>query len=241
MSVRGRGDDDLVDAPFADDAERAEADWLLARELDPAARAPSAKIANEYAELEDLLGNLPEAPLDDSWQDAVSRIGASSAPSVRPWWWRAPARWAAGGAFVAASAAAAWLLIPPAPAELEVAIRPVDPTRGDPERSNPERGEKVAAIGDLLIVTARPHESADLRVYRSEGTLLARCPGGRGCIASPAGGYTIEVTLDAPGQYQVILVVGAIQATPGDTMDAYLEAARAANARIVTYQPIDVR
>ena len=96
MTVRGRGDDDLVDAPFADDAERAEADWLLAREINPAARPPSAKIANEYAELEDLLGNLPEGPPDDSWHDAVSRIASSSAPSVRPWWRRAAARWATG-------------------------------------------------------------------------------------------------------------------------------------------------
>jgi hypothetical protein len=38
----------------------------------------------------------------------------------------------------------------------------------------------------------------------------------------------------------VILVVGKIDTLPGGTIDAYLDGADAASARIVMYPPIDV-
>jgi hypothetical protein len=229
MSERKRSDDDLADAPFIDEAERAESNWLLARETDHDARPPSSKIASDYAELEDLLGSLPPGLPDEHWHDEVLRIASSSASPSRVWWRRSAFRWAIGGAFVTASAAAVWLLMPRAPAELEVAIHHVDPTRGD-----------EVAVRDHLIVTARPLESADLRVYRSDGKLVGSCSSGQSCSASAKREYTIEVSLDAPGRYYVILVVGPLDAPLSGTMDAYLGAAHAANARIVTYKPIDV-
>jgi len=73
--------------------------------------------------------------------------------------------------------------------------------------------------------------------------LLARCPTGPACRVSPDGAYAIDVALDAPVQYQVVLVVGTIDAGPGGTpvgtLDAFLTAARAASAPVIV-RTIDV-
>ena len=54
-----------------------------------------------------------------------------------------------------------------------------------------------------------------------------------------------QITLYAPAQYDVILVIGAGLVLPDGPMDAYLGAAQAAQAagaaRIETYGPIDIR
>src|SRR5258705_1365671 len=105
-----------------------------------------------------------------------------------------------GGALAAAAADAVRLLRPrPRGGELEVAILHVDKTRGDP---------REVVVGDRLVARARPRGAGDLRVFRSGGTLVARCPDGPGCTESADGEHAIEITLDAPVQYQVILVVG---------------------------------
>jgi hypothetical protein len=78
--------DDFVDAPFIDDDERAESEWLLARDNDPDARAPSSEIASDYAEIEDLLGNLPTGIADEVWHDEVLRAAIASAPSPGDNW-----------------------------------------------------------------------------------------------------------------------------------------------------------
>ena len=49
----------------------------------------------------------------------------------------------------------------------------------------------------------------------------------------PTGEHVIDITLDAPVQYHVILVDGVSDAPPDAAMDVYLDAARAANARII--------
>jgi hypothetical protein len=221
--------DDQTDVAFLRAMERAEAAWLLAREIDPDAPAPSAEIAADYAELEDLLGSLSSRWSDDSWQEDVLR--AVSALSPRPWWRTVVARWLAAGALATAAAAVVWMLLPRAPT-LEVAVRHTRITRGASDE---------LVVGDQLLVTARPREIGDLRVYRrSDGTLVARCPRGPGCMAESAGAQTIEITLDAPGQYQVILVDGLGDALPDGAMDAYLEAANAMNARVTGRDPIVV-
>jgi hypothetical protein len=90
-------------------------------------------------------------------------------------------------------------------------------------------------------VTARPRGAGELRVYRSGRRLIAWCPNGPGCKGGPRGKQTIEITLDAPGKYQIIMVDGVTMAPFDEATDAnaYLEAARAANAHIV-YRAIDV-
>lgn len=236
MSARrrsaGEGAGDLAGAPFLDGAERAESDWLLARESDPRAMAPSSKIASDYTELEDLLGDLPSEPVDQSWQDEVLRTVASSASPSRSWRRRAIARWATGAVLAAAAAMAVWLLWPrPHAGELEVTILHVDKTRSDLEE---------VVVGDRLVARAQLRGAGELRVFRAGGALVARCPDGPGCTASAHGEYAIEITLGAPIRYQVILVTGMIKAPPGGTMDEYLDRARAAGARILMYSPIDV-
>jgi len=215
--------------PFIhDDTARAESEWLLARENDPSAPAPSPEVAADYAELEELLASLPCYALDDSWQDRVLR--AASALSSRPRWRMTVSRWVFGGTVAAAAAAVAWMLLPRTP-ELAVAVRHLRTTRGAPD-------EVVA--GDQLVVTAQPRMAGDLRVYRSDGLLVARCPNGPGCTGGSRREQTIEITLDAPLQYQVILVDGTNDVPPDGTMDQYLEAARAMKARVTRYPPIDV-
>ena len=226
--------DDLAGAPFIDDAERAESAWLLARENDPGASAPSPEIARDHAELEDLLDHLPAGSSDQSWQEEVLRLASPSEAPSRPRQRRRAYRWAIAGALVAAAAATAVVLVlrpRPRTDELVIAIRPGDPARGD---------TREAVVGDRLIVKARPRGTGDLRVYRADGPLVARCPTGPGCTTPAPGEYTIDVRLDAPVQHHVILTVGRGPDLPAGTMDAYLDAARAANARIITYPPIDV-
>lgn len=226
---------DLAGAPFLDDAERAEADWLVARDRDPTTPAPSPKIARDYAELDELLGSLPAGPSDERWHDEVLRLARASVTPPRPWWRRLAVRWTAGLAFAGAAAAAiALMLRPPQPAggELQVAIHHGDETRGD---------AREAAVGDRLVVRARPRGPSELRVYRVDGPLVARCPAGPGCTTAAPDEHAVEITLEAPVQHHVILVVGASAPLPEGTMNAYLDAARAAGARVVTSRPIDVR
>ena len=211
--------------PVLHDVEQAEVEWLLAREQDPGAPAPSPAITADYAELEDLLGSLPSGDPHDGWYDEVLRAASASAP---PWWRTAGLRWVLGG--VAVAAAVVWMLLPDPP-ELEVAVHHLGTTRGSPDE---------ALVGDHLVVTARPLEVGDLRVYRSDGLLIARCPHGPGCSRGSHSAQTIEITLGAPVQYRVILVDGASHASPDGSMDGYLDAARAAHARITLHQPIDV-
>jgi hypothetical protein len=69
---------------------------------------------------------------------------------------------------------------------------------------------------------------------------VARCPDGPKCRTQASGELTIEVTLDVPDQYHVVLVVGMADALPNATMEAYLDAATAAGAHVTTYPPIEV-
>jgi hypothetical protein len=220
--------DDPAEAPSLPDAMRAESEWLLARETDPSAPAPSPEIAADYAELEALLGSLPSGCTGERWQEEVLRA-ASALPS-RPWWRTPVFKWVTTGALATAASVVVWRLLPRTP-DLEVRFRHTSTTRSTP-------GEHV--IGDHLVITARPREAGDLRVYRSDGALVGRCPHGPGCKAGAHGVQTIDITLDAPVQYQVILVDGVSDAPPDGSIDAYLAAARAANARVIIYQPIDV-
>jgi hypothetical protein len=243
MSDRKRGvptdSDDLGKAPFLDEAERTEFEWLLARDSDPDAPAPSSAIARNYAELEELLATLPSQVSDDRWQQEVMQAASKSTPALAAWSYRRMVRWTSGVA-VAVAAAAALALWPcgtASPRELEVAIVHADQRRSDVD---PKRGDGSAVLGDHLVVTARTSGLTDLRVYRSDGKLVARCPDGPGCRTPLQGEYTIDVELDAPVEYRVILAVGMSDATVTEK-DAYLEAARVAKARVVTYPPISVR
>ena len=225
-------DADAAEAALLDDPARAEAAWLIARDRDPEAAPPSPQIARDYAEIEDLLGRLP-GPTDDRWHDEVMQAAASVTPPLQR---RAPFRGSRIAAIAVAAVAVAgialWLRPPRAPdAELEVAIRHADPSRGD---------SREIVVGDRLVVTARPRGPGDLRVFRSDGTQVARCPGGPACNSSTPRELTLDLHVDAPVRYHVILVVGMNHAAPDCTMNMYLDVAHSAHGRIVQYAPIDV-
>jgi hypothetical protein len=223
---------DLSKVSFRDDAERAESRWLLAREDDPSAPAPSSEIAGDYAEMEDLLGSLPSGSSDERWQEEVLRAASASAMQSQPWWYTTIFRWVMGGTLATVATIAMWMRLPRAPEpELEVEFHHTGTTRSAPDEH---------VVGDQLVVTARPRGVGDLRVYRSDGMLVARCPGGPGCRVGSPGAQTIDITLDAPVQYRVILVDGVSDVPPDAAMDVYMGAARAANARMIPYPPIDV-
>lgn len=218
-----------LDEDDMSDPEAPESKWLRARDSDPAAPAPSSEIARDYEEIEDLLASLPVGAPDPAWQEEVLRMASR----------RKVFRWTLGGALVtAAAAAAAVLLFPRTPVELEVEVLP-DNTRGDSHKG-PRSEPREAAVGDHLVITARPPGQGDLRVYGPGGKLVAKCPDGPSCTSAAQGQYTLDVPLDAPVHYHVILVVGRSDAPVGASMDEYLDAARAANARIISYPPIDV-
>lgn len=54
------------------DADEEERRWLRARDADPAAPAPTPELEREYAEMEDMLGDLtPVAPITDREQNEM--------------------------------------------------------------------------------------------------------------------------------------------------------------------------
>jgi hypothetical protein len=225
---------DLVQAPFLDDLERAEAAWLAARDADPTAPAPSPALQRDYAELEDLLDNLPLAVDQDGWQEEVLRRASAPATPLRPPIRRRTAWWAAGG-LLAAAAVAFLVLRPgsrPALGDLEIEIRRGDQVRGD---------DAQAAVGDHLVIRGRSLATGDLRVFRADGVLVGHCPEGPGCMVTADGGRSLEVALDQPVSYRLILVTGLTGNLPEGTRDEYLDAVRAANAHIKKESKIEVK
>lgn len=225
--------EDLANAPYLDAAERTESEWWLVRDSDPNAPPPSERLARDYERLEDLLGSLPAGPPDERWHEEVLKAASSLATSQCAPRRRAVFKWAFGGALLAAASFAALLLLL-RPAELEVSI----------QHGNEARDDGEAVVGDRLMVEATPKGGAgDLRVFQANGTPVAKCPDGPGCRVSSRGHYVIDLTLKKPVQYQVILVVGdgaAVSRLPEGVMSAYLQAANAADVRVVMYRPIDV-
>lgn len=225
--------EDLANAPYLDDAERAESEWLLVRDSAASAPPPAQRIAKDYEHLEDLLGSLPAGSPDERWHDEVLKAASSLATSQRAPRRRAVFKWAFGGALLATASFAAILLLL-RPAELEVSI----------QHGNEARDAGETVVGDRLMVEARPKGGAgDLRVFQANGTPVAKCPDGPGCRVSSRGHYVIDLTLEKPVQYQVILVVGdgaAVSRLPDGAMSEYLKAANAADVRIVMYRPINV-
>ncbi len=249
--------------------EPGEVEWLVMREAVPNAPPPSAELAAEHEVLANLLADLPIGPDDDSWHDEVlKKLAAESSPKaeaeasvaaesreavakaidsssnvVSLAWWRRPlVKWTSGGAGAVAAAAAflLWTRSAPEPTddeEIKVATIHKEKTR--------TRSSEGYAVGDRVRVKATPRGSGDLRVFREDGTLVARCPEEPRCAAKPNGELILEITLDAPVQYRAILVEGMNPGTldtSGDSsMNAFLEAARAANARVVIRPPLEVQ
>ena len=76
------------------------------------------------------------------------------------------------------------------------------------------RGDISAAIGERLVVDARHPELKELRVYREDRDLVARCPGDRGC----AGGgphWKLTMRFAEVGRYRAIRIDKAVVPSKG--------------------------
>jgi len=239
MDNRQDTDGDSGDLTDFDESEQAESAWLIARETDATAQAPSFETEREYTELEDMLATLPSGAPDQSWHDDVLRVAAARSSQQLPWWRRRAVKWPTAGVLAAVAAAAAFLVLRPrTPPELQVAIH--RNSSSEPGVEPMRAGLSEVVRGDHVYVTAIPRGSGDLRVYRADGMLVARCPRGPRCRTTGDRELIIDAELESPVQYFVVLVIGMRDAPLTWTMDKYLEAARATNARITIFQPIDV-
>ena len=210
--------DERLDVKLAEDAESV---WLCARQRNLDAPPPSLMLAREHAQLEGMLGNLPSLRVEDSWHDEVLRA------AIRAHRRSTRGRWTAALLSVAAVVGGA-ALSRPRPVrgpELELEVRRNQITRG----SEP-------SVGDQLGIIARSDSDSDLRVYYNGVALLARCPGDPRCAypGGPRNEQILKLSLNAPGEYDVMLVVSTGRAFPGASMDEYLSAVVTAEARFVT-------
>lgn len=244
------------DEPSAEHSERAEAEWLLAREKNPAAPPPSAAVAREHEELETLLGSMPDGPSDQSWHDEVlkkamakpseeeslgnGQILPLASPARRPWWKRAAALWATGGAATAIAAAAV----------LTLTVFSQGPTgtgtSGD--------GLMIATIteGGVRGETERPAaleiESAkgDLRIFRkasptSTSYEVARCSAAGDRCKALGDKLAFRVTLEQPGLYQVVWAERTVANTDGGTLEAFERAASDQKIKVIRGKQIERR
>lgn len=188
--------------------------------------------AADYARLESLLADLPPVTPPPGWKAAIlCRIDADddaerAARRARPrrrWLVAAPAF-----AMVATVVLVYGLRQPSPPSEPGVAYAVVD---GD----GAVRGSGTAALHDRLQITAQFIDRGALRVYRDDRTLVAECPRDPACTRRPSGKLTthaLTLRLDAPGDYRVVLLIGAVPPATGIYDDDYA-AALAAGAIIV--------
>lgn len=246
-----------------DDARRIEEDErrLLERErtspLVARAGGPAPQ-EDEYQRLADLLAELPTISAPDTWRAQVKAaldreasqppaapapaetpvaLPAQRSPSPRP---RRPLLRKIAIATSAGSVAALALLVWQLP----------DEKSGAP-RSTPEltvelhHGElrhrtlRTAAVGDRMIIRAKA--AAAVRLYLDGETLIATCPGDARC-AQQGEQRTLELTLEAPGEYRAILLHGpGSPPPPSASMKADLAAASSTSFSVLTASPVQVR
>jgi hypothetical protein len=219
-----RRDDDLTTTPFESDDERAEHEWLLARERDPNTPPPSLESAARYAHLENLLCNLPSVAGDDRWQaEVLKRATADAAtPSRLP---RSVKRWLAAGGGIVAAAAVVLLLLRPRPIGWEI-------KHGGEVRSVASSdGQLSANVGDHLRISLP--QASEVRVYAPDGKLAAKCPGGPECVAGPDGSH-VDLTFKSADTYTAVLVVDGGDLSEAKTLADFLDRARNAGKQIIT-------
>lgn len=208
-------------------------DWLLARERGDDVSHVPAQIRARYADLAQLIAELPGTSPPPGWKRGVldrldppaSPVAAATAPRRRGW------------AIAGALSAAVIIVI------VIVALAPGRPRRAGPDGGAPEvvataaieragqphRGAQ-AAVGDTWIVEVEARRPVELRVYGDAGEPLARCgdEAGDGCTATTLADrrrYVLRVRLAARGDVRAIAFVGgALPAAEG--LEPDLAAAR---------------
>lgn len=222
------------DQPPKDSRERAEADWLLARERGLSASPPSAETAKDYEELEHMFATLPEAESDESWHDEVLKkamaptVASSAAGTAveipasrprRPWWKGSSIRWASGGLAMAGAAAILFVAIIPRPdgvAEIAMA-----PTKYEFDVRGERRPSELTARG----------EKGELRIFRkasrtSPARFFARCVPATEQCKDIGEQLAFTVSIAEPGIYIAVSVEGPINVEETATMEEFRQAAK---------------
>lgn len=177
-------------------------------ERDLPARSPEEEETRAvYQRLIGRIGDLDLVEPDPGWEDrAVERWRreAKPRPTAKP---RRRLPWRPIAVAVGAATVAALVLLVPRCGDdkrpdLQVAVAPVA-LEVAVERTGPPNRQGGPAIGNTLRARVRVDEPhVELRVYRDQ-VLLARCPGDDRCRRDGAS-LSIELVMDAPGQYEVI-------------------------------------
>jgi hypothetical protein len=216
--------------------------WLLARQRGEPAEVPvdDARQAS-YGRLENLIAQLPEVEPPAGWQArAFQALPLETAPSstVGKASNRRRLIFAALAAGLVAVAVGAWQFQKPAATHLDrelwVEVIPSELIH---------RGT-VAQVGDVLNVSSSV-ATDELRLYRADGSLVARCRGASDCVASQTQGQTISTLAWkalAPGRYRAVSLRGApIPEPTGDGLEADLQAADAAGIVSASAPPIEIQ
>lgn len=254
MSDSRSPDEDLtvLEPPPQNERERSEVTWLLERENNPEALAPSPEVANDYAELERLLQTLPEGDEDDSWQEELVRRVAAVRPTVAgreagssvrkekegTRWRQRPVRLVAGGLFAALVVVLIAIKLPRRSADEQSRIMPVLVSKA------PMRGSSRYSLEDTIRIRERPSEQGDLRVFRlrdQSAISVAQCPGGLGCQVERDGTLVLDYKFAGPGDYIAVFVDGRVEAPSDASLEVFLHAATTANLKIKRSDPMTVR
>lgn len=211
-----------------DDDER----WLQAREAGTALPPLSRERVAAYEALTEMVRGRGRVAVPASARDELrAALDWEEAGRRR----QARRRWMYAATAVAAAAVVVLVLRRPTPEPfMSVRIESADGLRSGPARGD----HNSASIGERLVVDARHPELKELRVYRDDRDLVARCPGDRGC----AGGGThwkLTMRFDAPGSYRAIRVDRVVVSSTG--YEADMVALRKAGAGLDDDHVIDVR
>ncbi len=213
-------------------ARKGLAAWV-AGDAPPEHEAACAACQRERAAFERLAGALRDLPALEpprGWEARVlARVEAADAARAPSAAWR----WAAPLAIAAAVAAFFLLRRPKGDEQLAV--------RQEVVVGETARRADTAVVGDRLRARAGGAGThRELRVYRDEREVVARCPGDERC--RDEGGETVlELDLDAPGRYRSVVLAGPRPIpSPTGSLDDDARAASEAGARVELTGRVDV-
>lgn len=215
-----------------DDDER----WLQAREEGSPLPPLSRERVAAYEALTEMVRSrariAPPPSARDELRAALDRDELAARRQARR-------RWAtyAASAVVAAAVVLIVLWRRPAPDEFMVVRIEGAEVRGT-SRGSAAGDHYSASVGERLVVDARHPELKELRVYRDDHDLVARCPGDPGC----AGGgphWKLTMRFDTAGTYRAIRVDKVV--IPSTDYETDIVALRKAGAGLDEERVIDVR
>jgi hypothetical protein len=187
-------------------------------------------------------GDLPRAAgsglqkVNPAAVDQLAKVRELSASQKRS---RSGARWPLGLAVASSLAAVAlgalWISRERASPEggeesdpsLQIAAGPqLDFLEGPGSGGTRRSGDSARLTRDSVKVSFTATTTGELRLYREDSQVVARCPGDLSCIITPLGEqrrFSLEVELKIAGNYRAVFLPGSAVAEPSGKLDADLE------------------